>query len=165
MQEILLEKMPPIPACCSGYASPQTEGHDVNPPCSTMVRIEEIISAVRSLFDGGFSATEAYDEFNIAESTRKISREIVRGRTQALIKHRFNSIEAKPSSDTAFWLACLGEEFGEICESLTYDKDSSKLRSELIDVLCVASAWVAALDRESEEEHEHETSRSGDGYV
>jgi NTP pyrophosphatase (non-canonical NTP hydrolase) len=43
--------------------------------------------------------------------------------------------------------AILGEEFGEVAAALTYDKDASTLRAELIDVLAVASAWVDAIDR------------------
>ena len=41
----------------------------------------------------------------------------------------------------------IGEEFGEVCEALTYDKDSGNLRAELVDVATVAIAWIAAIDR------------------
>lgn len=52
------------------------------------------------------------------------------------------------ASDRPSWLAILGEEFGEVARSLTYD-GTSNLRDELIDVISVASAWVDAIDREA----------------
>lgn len=84
----------------------------------------------------------------IATSTYRIHEEVMSGRNAAHVKHGENSIEAVPGSDTKRWLPILGEEFGEVCEALTYDKDSNNLRAELIDVITVATAWVAALDRE-----------------
>lgn len=83
----------------------------------------------------------------IHETTRLIAREVIEGRLAAHAKHGDESVESKPGDAVAFWLACLGEEFGEVCEALTYDKDSGKLRAELVDVITVATAWVAALDR------------------
>lgn len=44
--------------------------------------------------------------------------------------------------------AGLAQHFGEAAaHALTYDKDPASLRGELLDVLAVASAWVAAIDR------------------
>lgn len=43
-------------------------------------------------------------------------------------------------------LAALGEEFGEVCRALTYDKDhSGNLRTELIQVANVAITWASIL--------------------
>ena len=83
----------------------------------------------------------------ITTSTENVFIEVEDGRRAAHAKHGENSIEAVPGRDIARWLPILGEEFGEVCESLTYDKDSGNLRAELIDVVTVATAWVAALDR------------------
>jgi hypothetical protein len=83
----------------------------------------------------------------ISFSTARISEEIITGRQRAHAKHGDNSIEAVPGNDIAKWLPILGEEFGEVCESLTYDKDPQNLRAELIDLATVAVAWIAALDR------------------
>jgi len=83
----------------------------------------------------------------IDESTLRVAREIASGRLAAHAKHGSNSIEAVPGDDIARWLPILGEEFGEVCESLTYDKDAGTLRAELIDLITVGTAWVAAIDR------------------
>lgn len=74
--------------------------------------------------------------------------EIRRARRAAHRKHGPNSIESVPAADVARWLPILGEEFGEVCEALTYDKNRANLRAELIDVLAVASAWLDAIDRD-----------------
>lgn len=43
-------------------------------------------------------------------------------------------------------LACLGEEYGEVCRALTYDKDhAGALRKELIQVAAMAAAWASIL--------------------
>jgi len=43
-------------------------------------------------------------------------------------------------------LAALGEEFGEVCRALTYDRDhAGNLREELIDLANVAVTWAASL--------------------
>jgi len=73
-----------------------------------------------------------------------IYREVLRGREKAHAKHGANSIEAEPA-DSPRWLAILVEEVGEAANALTYDTKGN-LRAELIDIMCVASAWVAALD-------------------
>lgn len=85
----------------------------------------------------------------IALTSHTIAAEISYGRMAAHTKHGDNSIEAVPGRDIARWLPILGEEFGEVCESLTYDKDPANLRAELLDVATVAVAWIAALDRET----------------
>lgn len=72
--------------------------------------------------------------------------EVLAAREKAHEKHGDNSIERVPA-DSPDWLPILGEEFGEVCGALTYDKDAAMLRSELIDVLAVGTAWVSALDR------------------
>jgi NTP pyrophosphatase (non-canonical NTP hydrolase) len=85
------------------------------------------------------------------DSTQKIALEIFQGRTDAHEKHGDNSIEAKDGDDFGFWLPCLIEEVGEAASELTYDKGGEgRLRAELIDVITVATAWVAAIDREKE---------------
>jgi len=73
-----------------------------------------------------------------------IYREVLAGRRAAHQKHGQNSIEAEPA-DSPRWLAILVEEVGEVANALTYDTKGN-LRAELMDVLAVASAWVAALD-------------------
>jgi hypothetical protein len=83
----------------------------------------------------------------IYETTLDVAGEIAAGRTKAREKHGESSIEAVPGSDYGKWLAILGEEFGEVCSALTYDKDSDNLRAELIDVATVTVAWIAALDK------------------
>jgi NTP pyrophosphatase (non-canonical NTP hydrolase) len=79
----------------------------------------------------------------------ELYREVLTARRHAHEKHGDNSIEAHGPNAPA-WLPILGEEFGELCAELTYDKntgDLTRLRAELIDVLAVASAWVDAIDR------------------
>lgn len=82
----------------------------------------------------------------IKDTTLDIAAEVYAGRIAAHQKHGENSIEAVPGRNIARWLPILGEEFGEVCESLTYDKDPANLRAELLDVATVAIAWIAALD-------------------
>lgn len=86
-----------------------------------------------------------YEE--IADSSGAIGVEIAGGRIVAHEKHGENSIEAIDAGNVGRWLPILGEEFGEVCEALTYDKDSGNLRDELVDVATVAIAWIAAIDR------------------
>lgn len=76
----------------------------------------------------------------------ELMREILQARGRAHMKHGPNGIEVKPADDPLFWLSCLGEEFGEVARALTYDGPTAGLRSELIDVMAVASAWIDALD-------------------
>lgn len=87
----------------------------------------------------------------ITESTENVFIEVEDGRRAAHAKHGENSIEAVPGEDIARWLPILGEEFGEVCQTLTYDKDSADLRAELIDLATVATAWIAAIDRAEQE--------------
>lgn len=77
-------------------------------------------------------------------------REILDARLAAHQKHGANSIESIPA-DSGRWLPILVEEIGEVANALTYDVVEGGLRAELIDVLAVASAWVAALDQERED--------------
>lgn len=86
----------------------------------------------------------------IFSSTSKIMSEIKSARIKAHIKHGENSIETIHWGDFAKWIPILGEEFGEVCESLTYDKDITNLRDELIDVVTVGIAWIAAIDSDEE---------------
>lgn len=77
-------------------------------------------------------------------------REILRAREAAHEKHGDNSIESIPwFSDR--WLSILVEEIGELAHELTYDAKGGKkgMRSELIDILAVASAWLSAMDETS----------------
>lgn len=78
-------------------------------------------------------------------------REIQQAREKADQKHGDNSIEHLPA-DSPDWLPILVEEVGEVAQAQTYDKGSrASLRAELIDVCSVASAWIAALDKERED--------------
>lgn len=84
--------------------------------------------------------------------------EINRGRLAAHAKHGENSIESVPAGDPR-WLPILGEEFGEVAATLTYDKNLADLRAELLDLAAVATAWIDALDREAA--HEARAARRG----
>jgi len=79
----------------------------------------------------------------------EVSREILQARERAHEKHGANSIESVPAREYGQWLAILGEEFGEVAGTLTYDKSTKDLRSELIDLAVVATAWIDAIDSES----------------
>jgi NTP pyrophosphatase (non-canonical NTP hydrolase) len=88
--------------------------------------------------------------------------EIEAARRAAHAKHGANSIESEPG-DSPRWLAILVEEVGEVANALTYDGPRGNVRSELIDVLAVASAWVDSLDVEVAvpSRHEHGESAAG----
>lgn len=73
--------------------------------------------------------------------------EILEARKRAHQKHGENSIEYI-SAKSDKWLAILGEEFGEVAGTLTYDKNIDDLRSELIDLVSVATAWIDAIDEQ-----------------
>lgn len=75
-----------------------------------------------------------------------LSAEIFQARIAAHAKHGENSIERVGAWDTGSWLAILGEEYGEVCRALTYDS-TGDLRSELIDLITVATAWIHRLDQ------------------
>jgi len=82
--------------------------------------------------------------------------EVREGRFKAHLKHGQNSIEAVRGRDPR-WLSILVEEVGEVAHALTYDAQHEEsveesVRAELIDVLCVASAWVDALDHVIEQQ-------------
>lgn len=80
----------------------------------------------------------------IINSTLRIAREVYVAREAAHAKHGQNSIEAINNHDPR-WLSILVEEVGEVSHELTYDATGS-LRSELIDVITVAMAWVSSID-------------------
>lgn len=82
-------------------------------------------------------------------STHALAHEIVAERAHSIDKHGVNSMEFLDASHPR-WLAILGEEYGEVCETLNYDKDSAGLRDELIDLIAVASSWISALDRSAQ---------------
>jgi hypothetical protein len=102
---------------------------------------------------------------DIAESTLDIAQEVISARLAAHAKQGDNSIEAL-AGNSPLWQAVLGEEGGEVGEAMrdvfvhtilsralgrvahagTYDADKSRLREELVDVLSVATAWIAAID-------------------
>lgn len=92
------------------------------------------------------------DELSINLSTEMIGEEVRAGRLKAHAKHGANSIEGIAADDPR-WLSILVEEVGEASHELTYDATGS-LRAELIDVITVATAWVAALDREANRDEE-----------
>lgn len=80
------------------------------------------------------------------ESTHALAAEVTAERCHSIDKHGENSMEFYTADDPR-WLAVLGEEFGEVCETLTYDKDRANLHDELIDLIAVATSWVSALNR------------------
>jgi len=100
----------------------------------------------------------------ILRSTEALTDELAEARMKAHEKHSDNSIESL-DSESRMWLPILGEEGGEVAEVLvdmfrgailakaigrvahdeTYDA-TYNLRNELIDVLSVATAWVASID-------------------
>lgn len=72
--------------------------------------------------------------------------EVLAGRAAAHAKHGANSIEATPA-DSSRWLPILVEEVGEVAAEQTYDKgEPGALRAELIDLVCVATVWIDAID-------------------
>jgi len=72
-------------------------------------------------------------------------REVQNARRRAHEKHGENSIESVSPTDPR-WLPILVEEIGEVAHTMTYDGPIDQLRSELIDVLAVASAAVDSID-------------------
>jgi hypothetical protein len=86
---------------------------------------------------------------DISVSTGLIGQEVAHGRRRAHAKHGAASIEALAAADPC-WLSILVEEVGEVAHELAYDATGS-LRAELMDVLTVATAWVAALDRDADQ--------------
>jgi hypothetical protein len=83
----------------------------------------------------------------IAASGRPLNEIMLRvgeGRLKAHAKHGDNSIEAKSGDDTLFWIACLGEEYGEACEVVD---DYPRYLEECVDLATVATAWISALGR------------------
>lgn len=86
---------------------------------------------------------------SIGKSSAMIGAEVALGRLRAHEKHGTNSIEAISAHDPR-WISILMEEVGEVAHELTYDAVGS-LRKELIDVLSVATAWVASIDKDQRE--------------
>lgn len=76
-----------------------------------------------------------------------IADEVLHGRIRAHEKHGDNSIEAIAADDPR-WLSILVEEVGEVAHELTYDAEGgvAALRSELLDVIAVAMAWISSID-------------------
>lgn len=101
------------------------------------------------------------DEIHINLSTESIAEEVRAARMRAHVKHGANSIEGIAADDPR-WLSILVEEVGEASHELTYDATGS-LRAELIDIITVATAWVASLDRASI--HEQVCDVCGDEYA
>jgi hypothetical protein len=107
------------------------------------------------LWDGNVSSTPHY--FREIEHVRvpytidaikhiQIAVEALDGRQKAHTKHGDNSIESIPSDDPR-WLPILAEEFGEVAETLTYDKGfGPNTRAELVDLITVGLAWIARYD-------------------
>lgn len=89
---------------------------------------------------------------DIESSTKYISVEIIRAREDAHKKHGINSIEGVRSMDR--FNSILVEEIGEISKAMnefylgniTYYEFLKEIRSELIDTLAVATAWVSMID-------------------
>lgn len=76
--------------------------------------------------------------------TAEMASKVEEGRLKAHAKHGENSIEAKSGDDTLFWLSCLGEEYGEMCDEAD---DFPRYCDEAVDLCTVATAWLAALSR------------------
>lgn len=97
-----------------------------------------------------FAAQVRFQQLALAE-------EITQGRVRAHAKHGAGSIESQDSSDRL--LAILSEEVGEVARAMneyalgntTQEEADQAIRAELLDVLTVASAWVAKFDREDAE--------------
>lgn len=85
------------------------------------------------------------DDMHCFRDDHALYREVLNARLDAHAKHGENSIEVEPANSPR-WLAILVEEIGEIANALTYD-GKGDLRAELVDVLAVGSAWIAAIDR------------------
>jgi hypothetical protein len=49
--------------------------------------------------------------------------------------------------DPRYWLAILGEEFGEAAKAIVQHNGARKLRAELVQVAAVAIAFIESLDR------------------
>lgn len=49
--------------------------------------------------------------------------------------------------DPLYWLAILGEEYGEACRAIVQHNNAMDLREELIQVAAVATAFIESLDR------------------
>lgn len=89
---------------------------------------------------------------NIERSTESIAIEIAYARENAHKKHGEKSIEAVNSMDR--FNSILVEEVGEVSKAmnefalgnLSYSEFVKEIRSELIDTLAVATAWVAMID-------------------
>lgn len=87
----------------------------------------------------------------------KLAEEITVGRVAAHAKHGAQSIEGQSSGDRL--LAILTEEVGEVARAMneyalgntTHEEAGQAIRAELIDVMTVASAWVAKFDHEDAE--------------
>lgn len=81
-----------------------------------------------------------------------LARIINAGREKAEDKHGEMSVEAAPATDTAFWLACLTEETGEVGRALTYDhfrEDGWQgVADEILDAMTVLGAWYDAMRAE-----------------
>jgi len=111
----------------------------------TLIRISDLINELKEdLRTMRKSEQGSGNQARCFRDDHDIYREVLRAREAAHTKHGQNSIEAQ-AGDSPRWLAILVEEIGEVANAQTYDTKAN-LRAELIDVLAVASAWVAALD-------------------
>lgn len=89
---------------------------------------------------------------DIERSTESISMEIIYARENAHKKHGENSIECIKSM--TLFNSILVEEIGEVSKAMnefalgniSYQEFLKEIRSELIDTLAVATAWVAMID-------------------
>lgn len=63
----------------------------------------------------------------------------------AQVKHASNT-PARPDMPNGERLAILVEEVGEAAKAMTYDGDPTSLVRELLQVACVALAWVEGVD-------------------
>lgn len=98
-----------------------------------------------------------YFATRVAAEVRAQAEEIAQGRATAHAKHGTQSIEGQSSGDRL--LAILTEEVGEVARAMneyalgntTHEEAGQAIRAELIDVMTVASAWVAKFDHEDAE--------------
>lgn len=84
------------------------------------------------------------------ETIREAFDAVLQEMIHAFAKHGFHKSNFNP--DNPLWLPNIGEEFGEVCATQTYDKDASELSDELIDLAAVALARWVALRAGSKEE-------------
>lgn len=95
--------------------------------------------------------TDIYAWQRVPLAFRNAVDECAREYVAAKLKHGERTLDGALADDV-LRLSALGEEFGEVCEALTYDKRSDDaaahahhLRAELVQVANVALTWASIL--------------------